>query len=71
MEERLYLISMIDDASSRLFARFVRQRFDRREHAALEGTWSITAGRGVLHGQGELIQSIRERRRDEQAIRTR
>ena len=54
--EKLYLINMIDDATSRLFARFVRQRFDGREHeTAGELPGEVRAAAGVLHRQGEPV----------------
>ncbi|MBV9039202.1 MAG: hypothetical protein JO182_32255 [Acidobacteriaceae bacterium] len=45
--ERLYLIAMIDDATSRLLARFAPARFHRREHAAvveLPGEYEFAQG---------------------------
>ena len=43
-DEQLYLISMIDDATSRLFARFVRQRFDRGKHVDAVGLPEVVSG---------------------------
>ena len=54
--EKLYLIHMIDDATSELTARFVRHGLDRGEHAhgvALPGA-PRPAG-GVLHRQGQHL----------------
>ena len=54
--ERLYLIAMIDDATSRLFARFVRARFDRRKHeTAVELPGEVRSAGNVLHRQGESV----------------
>ena len=52
--EKLYLIAMIDDATSRLFARFVRH--DRGEHeTAVELHREVRAAVGVLYGQGQYL----------------
>ena len=61
--EKLYLIHMIDDATSELTARFVRHDSTEENMRLLwiylERTWPA---RGVLHGQGELVSNRAERR---------
>ena len=54
--EKLYLIAMIDDATSRLFARFVRHD-STEENMKLLWSYLEKFGRpaGVLHGQGEPV----------------
>ena len=71
-EESLYLIHMIDDATSELTARFVSQRLHRGEHAAavelLPGT--ARAAAGVLHRQSQsMFQTAPKTARDAQAGR--
>jgi DNA-binding Lrp family transcriptional regulator len=56
--ERIYLISMIDDATSRLFARFVRQDTSEENQRLL---WrvpgAVRPAVGILHGQGGHVSS--------------
>lgn len=52
--ERLYLIAMIDDATSRLLSPFRAARFDSREHeTAVELPGEVRPAPDVLHRQSE------------------
>ena len=54
--EKLYLIAMIDDATSRLFARFVRHdTTEQNIEAAVELPGEVREASGVLHGQGQYL----------------
>jgi transposase len=52
--EKIYLISMIDDATSRLFARFVRQDSTQENMRVLE-QYLLWPPLGILHGQGKPV----------------
>jgi hypothetical protein len=54
--EKLYLIAMIDDATSRIVRAVCAARFDRGEHeAAVELPGEVRPAGGVLHRQGEHV----------------
>jgi hypothetical protein len=72
LEERgpkLYLISMIDDASSRVHARFVLHDSKRREHAfAVELRGAVRPAGQLLHRQGEPVSNCAEDARDSKEL---
>ena len=58
--EKLYLIAMIDDATSRLLA-LRAPRFHRREHeAVVELSGEVRPAAGILYGQSEPVPDDRE-----------
>lgn len=67
--ERLYLIAMIDDATSRLFARFVRHD-TTEENMRLLGSYLEKFGRPVSFytDKASLFQTAEKRKRDEPGV---
>jgi transposase len=67
--EKLYLIAMIDDATSRLFARFVRHD-STEENRKLLGSYVEKFGRPVSFytDKASLFQTAEKRRRDEPGV---
>jgi hypothetical protein len=67
--ERLYLIAMIDDATSRLFARFVR-RDSTEENMKLLWSYLEKYGRPVSFytDKASLFQTAQKRKRDEPGV---
>jgi transposase len=67
--EKLYLIAMIDDATSRLFARFVRHD-STEENMKLLGTYLEKFGRPVTFytDKASLFQTAEKRRRDDPGV---
>jgi transposase len=60
-DEKLYLISMIDDATSELLAHFVRGDSTPGEHASVADVpGTQRQARGVLHRQGEPVPHCAE-----------
>ncbi len=68
-EEKLYLIAMIDDATSRLFARFVRHD-STEENMKLLWSYLEKYGRPVSFytDKASLFQTAEKRRRDEPGV---
>jgi hypothetical protein len=67
--ERLYLIAMIDDATSRLFARFVRHD-STEENMRVLGSYLEKNGRPVTFytDKASLFQTAEKRKRDEPGV---
>lgn len=67
--ERMYLIAMIDDATSRLFARFVRSD-STEENMKLLWSYVETHGRpaAVYTDKASLFQNTEKRKRDEPGV---
>jgi transposase len=67
--ERIYLIAMIDDATSRLFARFVRSD-STEENMKLLWSYVETHGRpaAVYTDKASLFQNTEKRKRDEPGV---
>jgi transposase len=67
--EKLYLIAMIDDATSRLFARFV-QHDSTEENMGLVWSYLETYGRPVAFytDKASLFQTAEKRKRDEPGV---
>ena len=66
--EEILLINMIDDATSRWFARFVKQRLDSGKHEPAGAICEETRpAAGFLHRQGGLFQTAVKTKRDESA----
>lgn len=67
--ERMYLIAMIDDATSRLFARFVRSD-STEENLKLLWSYLETYGRPVAFytDKASLFQTAEKRKRDEPGV---
>jgi hypothetical protein len=68
-DEKLYLIAMIDDATSRLFARFVRHD-STDENMRLLGSYLEKFGRPVTFytDKASLFQTSEKRKRDEPGV---
>jgi transposase-like protein len=67
--EKLYLIAMIDDATSRLFARFVRHDSTAENMRVLQG-YLEKFGRPIMFytDKASLFQTAEKRRRDEPGV---
>ena len=61
--EKLYLINMIDDATSRVHGALCAARFDRRKHAsAVDLSGAQRPAASILHRQGESVSNRAEDR---------
>jgi len=67
--ERLYLISMIDDATSRLYARFVRSDSTEENMRTLRGYLELNGRPAAFYtDKASLFQTAEKRRRDEPGV---
>jgi hypothetical protein len=65
--EKLYLIAMVDDATSRLFARFVRHD-STEENMRLLWSYLEKFGRPLYTDKASLFQTAEKRKRDEPGV---